>query len=102
MGGVIQVGDQGQPQPTITLTLSSTLRQIKDKGNVLYGRINAQDYEECQDDIQAVSGIADDIQDAVLDYQVRCDEAHEAVVSLKLGCFDRWHSNERCMNRIVN
>jgi hypothetical protein len=87
MGGVIQVGDQGQPQPTNILTLSSTLRQIKDKGNVLYDRINAEDYEEHQEDIQAVSGIAEDIQDAVLDYQVSRSRARGGVVSLTLGLF---------------
>ena len=70
MDEVIQVCGRGQLQPTIFLTLASTLRQIRDNGNVIYDRINVQGYEESQDDIQAVSGMAGAIQDAVLDYQV--------------------------------
>ncbi|KAF9647405.1 hypothetical protein BDM02DRAFT_3117104 [Thelephora ganbajun] len=50
--------------------LFDTLRLIGDDGNVLYNRINARDYKECQDDIQAVSAMADDIRDAVIDYQM--------------------------------
>lgn len=89
MGKVIQVCDQSQLQPTIALIFYSSLRQIGDKGKRLYDRINAQDREECQDDIQAVSEIAEDIRDAVLDYQVGRDITRLAVVSLKLGYFDR-------------
>ena len=54
------------------LTLPSTLRLIRDNGNTLYNRINTEGYQESEDDIQAVSGIAEDIRDALLDYQV-CD-----------------------------
>ncbi|KAF9643346.1 hypothetical protein BDM02DRAFT_3191803 [Thelephora ganbajun] len=50
--------------------LFDTLRLIGDNGNALYNRINAQGYMECQDDIQAVSAMADDIRDAVIDYQM--------------------------------
>ena len=102
MGEVVQVGHRGRLQPVVDLILSSSLRQIKDKGNLLYDRINFRDYVECQDDIQAVSGIAEDIQDAVIDYQVGRDEVHVAAMSLKSGSFDRWHSKKRYMNRIVN
>ena len=102
MGQVIQVGFRGRLQPTITLTFVSTLRQIRDKGNVLYNHLNAQDYKECQDDIQAVSGIAGDIQEAVLDYQVCRNRARADVLSLKFYCFYRWHSNERYTSKIVN
>jgi hypothetical protein len=56
--------------PIIILILSSTLRLIKDNGNALYNRINAQDYQECEEDIKAASGIAEDIRDALLNYQV--------------------------------
>lgn len=69
----------------IFLMLPSTLRQIRDKGNVLYDRINAQGHDECQDDIQAVSGIVEDIRDTVLDFQVGRDEVHAAVAPLKFG-----------------
>ena len=60
---------------------------------MLYDRINAQNHEECQGDIQAVSDIAEDIRDALLDYQVGGDKAYVAVGSLKLGHFDRCASN---------
>ncbi|KAF9649797.1 hypothetical protein BDM02DRAFT_1756200 [Thelephora ganbajun] len=55
--------------------LFDTLRLIVDNGNVLYNRINAQDYKECQDDIQAASAMADDIQDAAIDYQMALQRA---------------------------
>ena len=50
---------------------------------MLCNRINAHDYKECQDDIQSVSAIADDIRDAVIDYQVGGYRAY-IVVSPKL------------------
>ena len=39
---------------------------------------------ECQGDILAASGIAEDIRDVILEYQVGGDEARVTVVSLKL------------------
>lgn len=60
----------GVNSTTISLILPSTLSQIRDRGNVLYDRINPTGYEGCQDDIEAVSGIAEDVRDALLDYQV--------------------------------
>ena len=74
---------------------TSTLRLIRDAGNMLYNRINVEGYEESQDDIQAVSDIAEDIRDALLDYQVCNDEPYATRAQLKLGHFDRWHSNRR-------
>ena len=67
---------------------------------MLRDRISAQDYKECQDDIQAASGIAEDIRDALLDYQV-CACKLDAAVSLKLGCLHRWPSNGRYTTRVV-
>ena len=55
---------------------TSTLRRIRDTGNVLYSRINTEGYKESQDDIQVVSGIAEDICDALLDYQVCSDKPY--------------------------
>ncbi|KAF9652211.1 hypothetical protein BDM02DRAFT_3161863 [Thelephora ganbajun] len=55
--------------------LFDTLRLIEYNGNVLYNRINAQGYKECQDDIQAASSMAGDIQDAIIDYQVSLQRA---------------------------
>ena len=51
----------------------STLQLIKDNGNALCDRVNTQGYEECQGDILAASGIAEDIRDALLEYQVGID-----------------------------
>ena len=62
---------------------------IKDTGNVLYNRINTEGYEESQDDIQAVSGIAEDIRDAILDYQVCSDKSYATGMQLKSGHLDR-------------
>lgn len=76
-------------QSMTALTLPSTLRLTRDNGNTLYNRINAEGYQESEDDIQAVSGIAEDIRDALLDYQV-CDNitAHTTFWKLKSGHFD--------------
>ena len=43
---------------------------------MVYNRVNAVGYEECEDDIQTVSGMVEDIQDALLDYQVCCSKSH--------------------------
>ena len=61
---------------------TSTLRLTRNTGNVLYHRINTEGYEESQGDIQAVSEIADDIRDALLDYQVCNDRPCVAGVQL--------------------
>ncbi|KAF9649300.1 hypothetical protein BDM02DRAFT_3166836 [Thelephora ganbajun] len=50
--------------------LFDTLRLINDNGNMLYHRINGRGYNECQDDIQTASAMADDIRDAIVDYQM--------------------------------
>ena len=46
-----------------------------------------------QDDILAVSGIAEDIRDTILDYQV-CDHKDSVGVAVELGKFDPplWHA----------
>ena len=64
--------------------------------------MNTEGYEECQDDIQAVSGIAEDIRDALLDYQVCTRKLYVIGVQLKLGCFDRWYNKRRCTTRIAS
>ena len=68
---------------------TSTLRLIGDTGSVLYNRMIVEGYEESQDDIQAVSRIAQDVRDALLDYQVCSDKSCATGVQLKLGHFDR-------------
>jgi len=62
---------------------------------VLYNRINVEGYEESQEDIQAVSEIAEDIRDAILDYQVCSDKPYATEVQLKLECPGRWHNSKR-------
>ena len=56
---------------------------------MLYNRISAQEYKESESDIQAVSEMAEDIRDALLDYQVGSGRSHVPIVSLKSGHFDR-------------
>ena len=68
---------------------------------MLYNRINIEDYEESQEDIQAVSRIAEDIRDALLDYQVCSNEPYVTWVQL-MGRFGRWHSSKRYMTRTAN
>jgi len=51
---------------------------------VLYNRVNTEGYKESQDDIQAVFRIAEDIRDALLDYQVCSDRLYSTGVQLKL------------------
>ena len=53
---------------------ASTLRLIRDAGNVLYNRITTKGYKESQEDIRAASGITEDIRDALLEYQVRSNK----------------------------
>ena len=47
----------------------------------------------------AVSEIVEDTRDALLKYLVSSEKAHEAVASLKSGCFDRQPNNRRRMTR---
>ena len=49
-----------------------------DNGIVLYNRISIDGYQECQGDILAVSEMAEDIRDALLEYQVNSSEFHAA------------------------
>ena len=81
---------------------TSTLRLIGDTGSVLYNRMNTEGYEESQDDIQAVSRIAEDIRDALLDYQVCSDKPYATGVQLKFGRFDRWYNSKRYMIRAAS
>ena len=46
---------------------------------MLHARINAEGYKESQDDIQTVSEIAEDIRDALLDYQVCSNKPYVVV-----------------------
>ena len=82
MTGITSDGQSYSSKPldlrvmSVPLIFSSTLRLIRDNGNVLYNRLNSQGYEEYEEDIQTVSGIAEDVRDAILDYQVRDTPSH--------------------------
>jgi len=52
------------------LGLSSTLEQIKHKLRGVLDRVEAVGYTENDEDVQVVSELMDDIQGAVIDYQV--------------------------------
>ena len=67
-----------------------TLRLIGDTGNVLYNHMNTEDYKVSQDDIQAVSGIAEDVRDALLDYQVGSNKPYTS---------HYWRSTQPCTSR---
>jgi hypothetical protein len=60
---------------------------------VLCDRASVQGYKKSQGDILAVSEMADDVQDTLLEYQVGSEKSHLANVSLKFGHFDRRPSN---------
>ena len=85
----------------IDLTFSSALRQIKDKENVLYDRINIQDYNvrtifgPCLGSRKA-SGMLSSTTRLVA---TRFCYRYTAEIGI---CFNRWHSRKCCMNRIVN
>ena len=53
-------------------------------------RDNGQGHEEYQDNMQAVSAMADDIRDAVVDYQVGGYNAYVTAVSPRSEYHDRW------------
>jgi hypothetical protein len=53
---------------------------------VLYNCVNIRGYKKCEGDILAMSEMADDIQDALLEYQVGSDKSHAAIVT-KIGTF---------------
>ena len=72
-----------------------------DNASTLYNRINAQGYEECQDDILAASGIAEDIRDALLEHQVSDGQAWVAVALLKSNSSNRRSTNGRHMSKIA-
>ena len=85
----------------VTLIPCSALKLIRDDGNILYNCIRTQDYKECQDDILAASKMAEDIRDALLDYQVGVGVACMTVGTLKLEHFHRKLSNGQYISRIV-
>ena len=55
---------------------------------MLCDRVSVQGYGKSQGDILAVSEMVDDIQDALLEYQVGSENSHVVVVT-KIGHFNR-------------
>ena len=51
---------------------------------MLHNRVSIQGYKKCEDDVLAVSAMADGIQDALLDYQVGSENLRMAIV-IKIG-----------------
>ena len=76
-----------------------TLKVVRDDAVVLYNCVSAQGHEECQGDILAVSEMAEDIRDALLEYQVG-NEGSRAATIAKLS--NRRSSNGRYMTRIAD
>ena len=54
---------------------------VRDNGVVLYSRVSAQGYEECQGDILAVSEMVEDFRDALLEYQVGNKRYHPVIIA---------------------
>ena len=69
---------------------------------MLYNHLNTQGCKEYEEDNQIVSGIAEDIRDAILDYQVRDDTPHSTAGQLKPACFDRSPSNAQYTTMIAS
>ena len=74
---------------------------IQDKGTELYDRASIHGYEECQGDILAVSGMTEDIRDALLEYQVGGETSNTTVALLTPGLFSRRRSSGRYTTRIA-
>ena len=79
MGETVRVSGRDLLRLMIALIFSSTLKLIGDNGVVLYHRFNVEGYQECQGDILTVSGMAEDIRDALLEYQVSGSKFHALV-----------------------
>ena len=60
---------------------------------MLYNRINTEGYKDSQGDIQAVSGMVQNIRGAVLDYQACSNDTCATGVQLKSGC--RQHTGDK-------
>ena len=61
---------ESQPKSTIMLTPPSDLGLIRDKAEELRKRIATEGYAECKGDTSAVSQLAEDLRDVLLEYQV--------------------------------
>jgi len=70
MDKVVRVSDENQPRSTTTLIPPSDLGPLRDKAKILHSRIVTEGYVELEADVLAVSGLAEDVRDVVLEYQV--------------------------------
>ena len=76
-GSVLHVGPlklvTSASYSVLRLFLSSTLNRIKHKLQAVLGHVGAADYTGNEEDVRVVSGLMDEIRDAVMDYQVSDD-----------------------------
>lgn len=70
MGEVVPVRNYNRPSTGMLTLLLSDLGTIKDKAKVLHERMTAEGYAENEADIAAVSRLADDLRDDLLEYWV--------------------------------
>jgi len=70
MGKVVRVSNANQLPSKTRLILPSNLGPIRDKAKALYERTVTDGYVEVEADVLAVSGLAEDLRDVVLEYQV--------------------------------
>ena len=66
---------ESRPKSTIILTPTSDLGLIRDKAKELRERAATKGYTECKDDALAVSQLAEDLRDVLLEYQVGSNPA---------------------------
>ena len=70
MGKVVRVSGENQPRSTTSLIPPSNLGPIRDKVKALHECVTTEGYVEREVDVLTVSGLAEDLRDVVLEYQV--------------------------------
>jgi len=70
MGKVVRVSNGDQLRSTTKLIPPSDLGPIRDKAKAIYERTVTEGYAEVEADVLAVSGLAEDLRDVILEYQV--------------------------------
>jgi hypothetical protein len=70
VGKVVRVSGQDNPSTNTLTSLPGDLRPIRDKAKGLYERIATEGYVQNEGDVAAVSGLAEDLRDALFEYRV--------------------------------
>jgi hypothetical protein len=73
VGKVVRVSCWDGPSTHPLISLPGDLRPIKDKAKGLHERIATEGYVQNEGDIAAVSGLAEDLQDGLIEYRVSID-----------------------------